>query len=403
VYSYCKVSTLTAVSEGTWSPTVKVDYKSYATLTCGDGYFAEGPSVAQCGSSGDFSDVSTTKCVSESSMTCGEITATGNGVTKYLNDSAVQYTCNTGYLLSGDQETYTCDSTTGLWSIVTASNPDGTPPTCATAFDAASREVTFTVTFATDTEWCSTESLKTSAETTLTAYLKAQNLATCLSLSQCEMTDFTCAWASDVLTIKFALNQLTDMSDAIILTDAQTAISAATLVLSLDASTSRKKRATDLLISSDAVAVVAATTCDTGYIPVDESCTKCGVGYGINADGNACTICAKGYYSDAESILACTGCSDSKTTTNTGSISADLCLDPATLCTVPADPTHGGQTPPAGSSITIGSKVNVSCDPSYSIEYQESTLYVCTGTPVATPCYSKYTARFFNESPYSLR
>lgn len=55
---FCKISDLKAVEGGTWSPSVKVNFMSFAILTCNEGSYIEGNGLTQCvGKSG--SDEST--------------------------------------------------------------------------------------------------------------------------------------------------------------------------------------------------------------------------------------------------------------------------------------------------------------------------------------------------------
>ena len=45
---FCKISDLSAVEGGTWSPSVRVDFMSFATLTCNDNSYIEGDGLTQC-------------------------------------------------------------------------------------------------------------------------------------------------------------------------------------------------------------------------------------------------------------------------------------------------------------------------------------------------------------------
>ena len=45
---FCKTSDLNIVENGSWSPSVKVNFMSFATLTCNDNSYIEGNGQTQC-------------------------------------------------------------------------------------------------------------------------------------------------------------------------------------------------------------------------------------------------------------------------------------------------------------------------------------------------------------------
>ena len=63
---YCKASDLPSVTQGTWDTTTKVDFLSYAKLSCADDYYASGSFNVQCRFGGNFSIATTPTCVSKS-------------------------------------------------------------------------------------------------------------------------------------------------------------------------------------------------------------------------------------------------------------------------------------------------------------------------------------------------
>lgn len=228
-------------------------------------------------------------------------------------------------------------------------------------------------------------------KTALTSYLETDSLASCLVYEQCEMSEYDCSWTSDVLTVTFTLNQLTDLNDPDILSDDTTAISAASFTFSVGS----KRRRRSLSLSSNSSSSTTTTSCDSDYISVDGSCVQCATGYGL--DDDSCAICSKGYYSNETSISACTACSTNYTTTSTGSDSSSDCIATSSLCTVPTADDNGSLSPPAASTVSSGTTVTASCNSGYKVQSGVSSTFNCTGSPTVPTCYmscnlSSYTA-----------
>ena len=251
---------------------------------------------------------------------------------------------------------------------------------------AVKRSMDFSVNFAATDEYCKDAAEDKKVEDALMAFLKKDNLVSCLTASQCEVKDYDCTWADSKLTVKFSLSQLVLLADPSILTDDAEALAAATFSLTISTATrSGRVRRADLSFSSGTVTSTTDTTCTASYLNVNGACVQCPVGYGES--GGICVACPKGYYSDVKNIAACTQCPDSKTTLSTGTESAGDCKDPSTLCTVPAAPDNGALLPPPGSSVLDGSSVTVACTSGYAVEDGMSTKFSCTGTPKAPSCY----------------
>jgi len=402
VYEFCAISDLSEVSSGTWSPTTMVSFMSYASLTCSDGSYIEGEGTTRCeaGTATSQFDIETyPTCEVETDLSCGSLESTDNGDVVYVNSSAGYYSCDSDYSLIGDQETYTCASNTGDWSIVTSDNPYGDAPVCQVVAEPESRYANITLVLgvsggSTCQDAAEVEELRIVLQSTL----EEDEILECTGDYLCTLINFECVYDSSEVTVDFTLWQSGALTDATVLTD-HVALFDNIGSVTFEVSHSSRKRATVSVVGQSAV-VTTTTTCTADYVTDGDDCVECPGGYGYYS--TACTACAVGSYSTGDSVDACTACAGSLTTRLVGSDSADDCIAAEDVCTVSTAQAEASLSPPGASRVNDDSTITITCNSGYGLEINSSDTVRCDEKPYPT-CHEKCSLAMYTTSELADR
>ncbi|KAL5271418.1 hypothetical protein ACHWQZ_G001906 [Mnemiopsis leidyi] len=387
VKQFCKISDLQAVDRGTWSPALKVDFMGFATLSCNEDSYIEGNALTQCrgkfGTDESEFDVKTyPKCIErKTELKCGDLKDTPNGSILFKDGNTAYYACDYGYRLVGDAQDYTCDSQTGQWSIVTTENPNGDPPQCQILITATSRKANLELSFkSTSPLDCQNPTTRTILQDGIKTTLETQAKITCTTSSECSLEGFTCSYdaATTEVDMDFVLRQTQNLADKGVLDRDVAKIQSSISTMEYQIGSTRKREA--ITLSQGSVKKTeTTTTCPANSVTINNECTECPAGYGVNSAQDKCEICDYGSWSPG-GYMTCTPClSSSLTTQLRGSTNALNCIARSEVCVVGGkESLNGALVPPTGSRVLQSTTVTAVCPDGSNQEFGVSDQFLCS-------------------------
>ena len=167
--------------------------------------------------------------------------------------------------------------------------------------------------------------------------LEAIGSLRCTTSLNCKFEDFSCSYdtVASSVTLKFTLNQIANLMDKDILDGDVEKIKASAVAnnIAFEINTARKRA----VIPMSEIVVKKAetkTACPAKSITINDECSVCSPGYGLNSAKDACVICNFGSWSTG-GYMSCNPCVSSTLTTQLmGATNALSCIPKTDICVV---------------------------------------------------------------------
>ena len=220
-------------------------------------------------------------------------------------------------------------------------------------------------------------------------------LLTCTKSLNCEYAFTSCSYtpATSDLSITFTLTQTKNLADKSILDRDVEAMKNEDKPFELQVNTARKRA----VISIKGVKYeksVTKTGCPANSIELNNECSVCPPGYGLNAAKDACVLCGYGSWSTG-GFVPCTPCvNPSLTTQLRGSTTVFSCVPKTDICVVGGEPSlHGNLVPPKGSRVLQTTTVTGVCPTGSNQQYGVSDKFLCNLKSYPT-CHGKKCSQY---------
>ena len=212
--------------------------------------------------------------------------------------------------------------------------------------------------------------------------LETQAKITCTTSAECSFEGFTCTYdaATTEIEMDFTLRQTQNLADKDVLDRDVEKIKLKESTMEYQISNTRK-RAVTTLSNGSVKNAETVTACPTNSVMMNNECTQCPAGYGVNSVQDACEICDYGSWS-AGGYMTCSPCvssSQNLTTQLRGSTNALSCIPRSDVCVVGGkDSLNGALSPPTGSRVLQSTMITAVCPEGYNQEFGISDKFLCS-------------------------
>ena len=233
--------------------------------------------------------------------------------------------------------------------------------------------------------------MRTLLQDGLLTTMETQAKITCTTSSECSYEGFTCSYdaATTMIKMEFTLRQTQNLADRGVLDRDVDKIksSASTMELQIN---SARKRAVITLSDGAVTKAETVTACPANSVMINNECTQCPAGYGVNSAKDACEICDYGSWS-AGGYMTCTPCIQSSLTTQLrGSTNALSCIPRSDVCVVGGkESLNGALSPPTGSRVLQSTTITAVCPEGSNQEFGVSDKFLCSQETYPI-CHGKY-------------
>ena len=223
--------------------------------------------------------------------------------------------------------------------------------------------------------------------------LEAIGSMRCTTSLNCKFEDFSCSYdtVASSVTLKFTLNQIANLMDKDILDGDVEKIKASAVAnnIAFEINTARKRA----VIPMSEIVVKKAetkTACPAKSITINDECSVCSPGYGLNSAKDACVICNFGSWSTG-GYMSCNPCVSSTLTTQLmGATNALSCIPKTDICVVGGIISlNGNLFPPTGSRVMQSTIITGVCPSGTNQEFGVSDRFSCNQEKYPI-CHGKY-------------